>query len=389
MKAMVLGVGLQGKAVIHDLSQSPIIGEIVAVDIDLSKARDFLRHNCHNKVQAIETDATDQAILAKMIKDTAVNILICMTPAHLSRQAALGSIEAEIPYVCTTYAGLLDGLDALAKEKNILLLPEMGFDPGIDFVLGARAVAMLDEVHGLNSYGAGIPTPSACDNPLNYKISWTFDGVLNAYTRPARLLKGGLEIQIPGLEIFNEAWVRTIDVPGVGTMETYPNGDAVQFIQTFNLGSELQEMGRYTTRWPGHCAFWRIMAHLGFLNDEPLELAEGVSIAPREFVSRHLTPKLQYKEDERDLAFLRVHAWGQKDGHPRSIIYDLIDYRDLETGLFAMNRTVGYTASIAAQMILKGEIKGCGVGSPAQDVNPDILIEELSQRGVEIKEYIE
>ncbi len=35
MKAIVLGIGLQGKAVIHDLEKSELISEIVAADIPL------------------------------------------------------------------------------------------------------------------------------------------------------------------------------------------------------------------------------------------------------------------------------------------------------------------------------------------------------------------
>ena len=37
-------------------------------------------------------------------------------------------------------------------------------------------------------------------------------------------------------------------------------------------------------------------------------------------------------------------------------IIGMIDYRDLDTGLTAMSRTVGYTASIGAQMIATRKI---------------------------------
>ena len=49
-----------------------------------------------------------------------------------------------------------------------------------------------------------------------------------------------------------------------------------------------------------------------------------------------------------------------------------------------MNRTVGYTASIAAQMVLKGEISGAGVLSPMKDVPIDSVLDELAERGVRI-----
>ena len=43
MKALVLGLGLQGKAVIHDLSQSGLVDEIIGADMDISSAEAFLK----------------------------------------------------------------------------------------------------------------------------------------------------------------------------------------------------------------------------------------------------------------------------------------------------------------------------------------------------------
>jgi saccharopine dehydrogenase-like NADP-dependent oxidoreductase len=262
-------------------------------------------------------------------------------------------------------------------------------DPGIDLVLGRLAVDELDVVHGMYSYGAGLPEPAcAGDNPLHYKITWTFDGVLKSYKRPARLLQDGNEVTIAGEDIFQEAHGHTVDISGLGPLEAYPNGDAIHFIQAFGLGSAVRDMGRFALRYPGHRRFWAMMARLGFLDDAPLP-GDGGAISPRQFLVRHLTPKLQFADDERDVIVLRVTAWGLKAGRRRRVTYQLIDYRDLDTGLFAMNRTVGYTASIAAQMILKRQITTAGVLSPTRDVPPEELLRELKARGMKIEHRVE
>ena len=93
--------------------------------------------------------------------------------------------------------------------------------------------------------------------------------------------------------------------------------------------------------------------------------------------------------NESDVIILRVTAWGLKEGRQRRVTYQLIDYRDLDTGLFAMNRAVGYTASIAAQMILKGQITAAGVLSPTRDVPPKDLLRELKARGMKIEHRVE
>ena len=71
------------------------------------------------------------------------------------------------------------------------------------------------------------------------------------------------------------------------------------------------------------------------------------------------------------------------------ITYDLFDMRDLETGLFAMNRTVGYTASIVAQMIADGEIKTKGLLTAIRDIPCTRFLDEIKKRGIRITEKVE
>ena len=67
------------------------------------------------------------------------------------------------------------------------------------------------------------------------------------------------------------------------------------------------------------------------------------------------------------------------------MIQYVIDFRDLETGFTAMNRTVRYTASIVAQMIDRREISSRGVLSHLYDVLYSKFIEELSYRKITVK----
>jgi len=141
-------------------------------------------------------------------------------------------------------------------------------------------------------------------------------------------------------------------------------------------------------RWPGHNPFWNAMAELGFLDETPLRIG-GQEITPRRFVVEHLTPKLQFTDSERDMVVLRVEAWGLKQQQPLRATYELVDYRDLSTGLFAMNRTVGFTASIAAQLILSGQVKANGLLNPARDLPAAAVADELKKRGMGIERRVE
>jgi saccharopine dehydrogenase-like NADP-dependent oxidoreductase len=307
-----------------------------------------------------------------------------MLPPDFQFRLARTAIDAGVPYVSSSYTGTLIELDSRARERGVTVLPEMGMDPGIDLILGRLAVDELDVVHGMRSYGAGLPEPAcAADNPIGYKITWTFDGVLRAYMRPARFLRDGKEGAIPGGRIFRPENGHLLEIPGVGAMDAYYNGDAIRYIDIFGLGPELREMGRFAMRWPGHNAFWNAMVELGFLDETPSRW-NGCEMSPRRFVVEHLTPRLQFRDGERDMVVIRVEAWGLKNKEPRRVTYELIDYRSLETGLFAMNRTVGFTASIAAQMILTGRIRKPGVLTPVRDVPALDVVRELEKRGMQV-----
>lgn len=394
MKAMVMGMGLQGKAVIHDLETSELISEIFAADLfptdqSLAEANAYLRQRGYGKTTPLRLDVLKTNDLPLVFTDARIDVVICMLPIELALTVARAAVEAKIPFVSSNYTYDLIQLDDIAKQNQVPILPEMGLDPGIDLILGRLAIDQLDTVEGMYSYGGGIPASENADtSPIRYKISWIFNRVLDVYVREARQIKNGRLHVVPGDALFKPSNVHEIQFPQIGAVEAYPNGDAVRYVDQYDLGDGIQEMGRFALRWPGHAAFWRTMVSLGLLDDQPIE-GSHTELSPRAFIANCLAPKLQYRPDERDLALIRVEAWGQKAGEKVKITYDMIDYRDLDAGLFAMNRTVGFTSSIGALMILEGQVPSYGVLSPVRHVPPQLFIEQIKARGIQISSKTE
>lgn len=387
MNVLVLGMGLQGKAVVHDLERSNLISNIVVADLDAQRVQAWLDQRGFSKSRGVALDATKPRELENLVAQSEARVVICMLPPDFGFSVAQAALNSGRHFVSSSYTGRVAELDAAARKQKVALLPEMGMDPGIDLVLARLAIDELDVVKGLYSYGGGLPEPAcAADNPLKYKITWTFEGVLKAYHRPARMLCNGNIVEISGDDIFRREHGHNITISGIGQLEAYPNGDAIHYIDVFKLDAGITDMGRFALRYPGHRRFWRTMAELGFLSEQP---NPALQVSPRRFLVEHLTPRLQFTEQERDMVILRVQAWGLKDGKKRNVTYDLIDYRDLEHGFFAMNRTVGYTTSIGAQMILDGTIRTPGVLSPTRHVPPRRLLDELKKRGMQIEHRVE
>jgi saccharopine dehydrogenase-like NADP-dependent oxidoreductase len=314
-----------------------------------------------------------------------VQVVIVLLPVSYHVPITRLAVESGIHLVNSSYVPPefhRIGRDAAAR--GLAILPEFGFDPGIDLVLAGQAVKELDEVHEFYSYGAGFPEPKAAAGPLRYKISWTFEGVLKSYMRDAHVIREGKTVAIPGREIFSPTNIHTVEMKEWGGLEAYPNGDVVHYLDALGVTATVKNAGRFAMRWPGHCAFWYALAQLGFLDQAPIPVVNA-SVAPRDFVRSLLEPQLQYADDERDVAVIRVDVRGLKNGRRRRLLYQVIDLRDLESGLLAMNRTVGYTASIGAQMILRGDIKKRGLLSPLTDVPTGIFLAELRGRGISVQ----
>ena len=380
---LVIGAGIQGRAAIQDLERSPDVDRIIAADLDGHAVEQYLAAIGAKKTEAAAVDVRDAAQLHRLMSRD-IGVAIALVPLKFEPAVAAAVVEAGTNLVTTNYAGSVEGLAAQAQARGVTIVPEAGFDPGIDLVIVARAISAFDRVETLNWYGSGIPAPECKNtNVLNYKISWSWEGVLAAYWRPAVVIANGSEVLVARDEIFHPAWRHDVSVQGVGPLEAYVNGDAVAVAELAGIRGTLRNAGRYTLRWPGHCDFWQKIAALGLLDDSPR--GDG-GLSPREFLRRHLEPQLHYAPTERDMIILRIDVAGTMEGRRRARRYELIDYRDLRTGMLAMSRAVGYPASIVAQMVLSGELRRPGVASPIRDIPPEPFFNALAQRGLRIVE---
>jgi saccharopine dehydrogenase-like NADP-dependent oxidoreductase len=387
MKILVLGgCGIQGRAALYDLSRNVAVDHITCADIqpELVDSFDFIDKA---KIQIDRIDARDPNALTSKMGEK-FDVVLDFLPPQCIRTVAQAAIKSGVHLVNTNYAYDILDLDHAAKEKGIAILPECGLDPGIDLVIYNYSLKYFDEVLKLNSYCGGIPEKTACDNPINYKISWNISAVLKSQTRDATLIADSEIIYIPAKNQHDNVFIHYIEFAGLGTLEAIPNGNAVYYAELLKIKDELCETGRYTLRWPGWCAFWNPMKKLGFLSDEPIKGLPD-QISPVEMVAKLLEPQLQYNDSEKDLSVMVNKIEGIREGKQQILTCSVMIERDLMTGLMAMSMGVAYPACIAAEMIVKGDITKKGVLSPATDVPCDLFMDQLNKRGIKINETIE
>jgi lysine 6-dehydrogenase len=374
---------------LHDLCQSPEVERVVAADSELQALqRHVAERKYGDKVVCERVDAEDPGSIGRLMALKPA-VVVDLLPSRFSPAVGRAALRAGAHLVNSVY--VLPGMRELEAEiaaAGLTFLPEFGMDPGIDLVLLGRAVSHFDHIDTIHSYGAGVPEPGADDNPLRYKVTWTFAGVLRAYMRGGRLVRDGKIVEIGSSEMFSPENVHEIEIPGLGRFEAYANGDALAYAALLGIDPlRLRRLGRYSFRWPGHCAFWKKLVDLHLLDDAPLTV-DGVTVNRRNFLAAAIEPHIRLGDKERDVAVIRVDVGGSKEGKRKRAVLQVIDRRDLQTGFTAMNRTVGFTTSIGALLIGGGQITRRGLLSPLRDVPYDIFRQELAKRDIPVREEI-
>ncbi|HOO63313.1 MAG TPA: saccharopine dehydrogenase NADP-binding domain-containing protein [Synergistaceae bacterium] len=395
-RVLQLGYGMQGKCALQDLLRNSSIEEIIVTDCYENFEKEIAAIG-DSRILPRRVNAEDTAILASLMKG--VHVVVELLPGIFALPVAKLAAEQGVSLVTSMYlknpgeqdadrkkeqARLLEEIDSMARKKKITILQEFGMDPGMDLVLGKQTLEEFEEVQAFHSYGAGFPEKSAATNPLRYKFTWSIIGVMRSYLRPATLIHRGEIQHIEAEDMFSSSSMHHLDIPELGgPLECFPNGDSAHFAELFGL-SGIEEMGRYICRWPGHGAFWEIMAKCGFLKDSPLSIGD-TSIAPTAFCAALLGSQKQffYEKNEKDVALIRTDVRGIRQGKPCRVIYQIVDTRDCGSGFTAMQRTVGFPVSMGASMILDGTLTKTGVIYP-MDVPFEPYKKALETRGIHI-----
>jgi saccharopine dehydrogenase-like NADP-dependent oxidoreductase len=266
-KILVLGAGQSTPYLIHYLlEEAESQGWFVTVgDRDISLAE--RRINKHPRGQAIGVDANDISLLGSLIQksDVVVNLL---APA-LQHQVALECVERGKHMVSASYRDRnIRDLGAEAQRRGVLILNEVGLDPGIDHMSAMKVIHGIrgrgGRVTSFVSYGSGVPAPDSCSNPLKYAVTWNPRNVVMSSEHGAQYMINNLIKIVPYHDVFSRSW--PVEVQGIGTMEAYPNRDSLSYREFYGL-EHTHQMVRGTLRYPGWSETWCQIVRLGLSNE--------------------------------------------------------------------------------------------------------------------------
>lgn len=334
-KILVLGGGRQGRVIAGDLAKHETVTVADVRKVDVPGAT------------CVEADLADANALVKLI--AAHDLAVGALPSKLGYQAARAAIEAKRSYVdIAFYAEDPAPLHRDAQKAGVAILPDCGLAPGISNLLVGRALAQgtPDEIH--IQVGGVAADPK---RPYGYVITWSVEDLLEEYTRPARIVRGGKAVTVP---VFSE--LARVKVEGVGELESFLT-DGLRTL----LDCGVKEMTEKTMRWPGHVEAI-----------QPL-LKQGT-----------LVPEFREKCSQGDdLVVLLIDIVRGKNRESIRMV------DRARGGLSAMARTTALTCATFARWAAQGKILETGV-VPPEIVGRDerattFILEGLKSHGIELR----
>ena len=379
MRMLVLGAGLQGSACAYDLLQNPEVKEVRLADHHTGHLAQFLAPYSGERLIFTTLDVRDkEAVLALMRQSDAAMSAI---PYYFNFELAAIAVDAGIHFSDlggnTEIVFKQKTLDAAAKKKRITIIPDCGLAPGMVNILAEHAIRQLDAVETVRIFVGGLPQRP--EPPLNYQIVYSLEGVLDYYTTLSSVLRKGKLTHVKAL-----SEIEAVNFGGsLGELEGFHTAGGLSTM-AFRYEGTIPTMEYKTLRYPGHARIMEAIRELGLLDLNPVDV-KGIKVVPRDLVVATMGPRLT-KPNAHDLVALRVYAEGTKDGKPKRIGWEMVDYYDEENGISAMERSTGYSLSITGQMQARGEIGKAGVFTPDEAVPAEKYIRELAARGVMIRE---
>jgi len=375
---LVLGAGLQGSACAYDLLQNNEVTEVRLADVNTGHLPDFLAPYSGKRLIPTPLDVRNvEGVRALMRESDAVMSAI---PYYFNLDLAKHAAETGVHFC--DLGGNTDivfeqkKLDRVAREKGITIVPDCGVAPGMVNILSQHGIDQLDSVDEVKIFVGGLPQNP--EPPLNYQIVYSLEGVLDYYTTLSWIVRDGKRTQVKAL---SEIEPVHFDAP-VGELEGFHTAGGLSTM-AFRYENEIPRMEYKTLRYPGHAKIMEAIRELGLLDLEPVDV-KGARVSPRDVAVAQMGPRLT-KPDGRDLLALRVTVSGKKAGAQKTIQYELVDFYDEEHGISAMMRTTGYSLSITGQMQARGEVQPLGVHTPDECMPSQRYIDELGQRGIDIR----
>ncbi|MEZ4923140.1 MAG: saccharopine dehydrogenase C-terminal domain-containing protein [Crocinitomicaceae bacterium] len=437
---LVIGAGLSASSMLRYFTQNAEKEDwfIKVVDQDEELAKSKVA-GC-DRAEGFSINALDPNERRPLIEWA--DLVISMLPARFHVEVAKDCVELKTHLITPSYiSNEMIALDEAAKDAGIVLMNEIGVDPGIDHMSAKKVLdeieAMGGKMHIFESFTGGLIAPESDDNPWNYKFTWNpRNVVLAGQGGAAKFIQEGQYKYIPYNKLFRRTEI--IKIEGYGDFEGYANRDSLSYREKYGL-VDIPTIYRGTFRRKGFSKAWDCFVQLGATDDTYI-LEGSKDMTKRDFINAFLPynphdsvelklrhylkidmddviwdklvwlgifekTKMNFKEDVTPAYFLQKileEKWslGPDDKDMIIMFHKFVyilndDYHEINSHMVsigedrtytAMSNTVGLPCAICAKLILNGTINQPGVHLPISKEIYEPILAELEEFGIHFKE---
>ena len=435
-RILVLGAGRSASTLIKYLLDNSKMNnwQVIVGDYDLSLAKQKIDNHPNGK--AIHFDVFDEEQRNDGIRNA--DIVVSMLPPRMHILLAENCVFHGKNMVTASYVSdEIAALNDKATEKGVLLLNEIGLDPGIDHMSAKKVIDEIHhndgEIHTFKSFCGGLVAPQYDTNPWNYKFTWNPKNVVLAGQGTAQFIKNGQYKYIPYQSLYSR--LENMNVLEAGAFEGYANRDSLGYREAYNLAN-IQTIFRGTLRRPGYCEAWNVFVQLGITDDtyqvsglsnmtwrdfinsflmfdqvktveeklqSYLSLSDEVMMklkwlgifekesvgldkaTPAQVLQKLLESKWSLEAEDKDMILMQHQFHYRLKGEEKCLHSSLVlEGKDqIHT---AMSMTVGLPVAIATKLILQEKIKLSGVQIPVMKEVYEPILEELKSFGIDFVE---
>ena len=439
-KILIIGAGRSSGALINYLLEKATQKNwwITVADFSLETAAEKIGGRKNAEACSLDVDNTEERDRLIALQD----VVISMLPAFMHFPVAQSCVDQKKHLITASYVSEdIRSLHTPALKNDVLLMNEIGLDPGIDHLSAMRAIHAIQSQGGsitaFRSYCGGLVAPESNDNPWGYKFSWNPRNVILAGQATARFLEHGKFRYVPYNRMFSE--IENISVEGCGEFDGYPNRDSLSYRGIYGL-DQVETMIRGTLRYKGFCKAWDILVKLGLTDDSiKIEIPAGFTYAdliqsflpkngsgslseqiaqcanlhpsdealqkviwtgitsnaivspglrsPAAILQELLEEKWKLKENDLDMVVMQHLIDFNLAGEKKRMIADLV-CKGRSPKETAMADTVGLPLAMFTEMLLDGQVNLRGVQIPIQKDIYLPLLNALEKIGISFKERV-
>ncbi|WP_282123218.1 saccharopine dehydrogenase family protein [Algibacter mikhailovii] len=297
--------------------------------------------NNHKNAKVLKLDVFDELATTEAINNA--DIVVSMLPARLHIGVAKICVSLKKHMVTASYISKeMQDLNEEAKANGLILMNEIGVDPGIDHMSAMKVLNSIRAQGGkiilFESFTGGLVAPESDNNLWNYKFTWNPRNVVTAgQGGTAKFLQEGTYKYIPYHRLFRRTEFLEIDT--YGRFEVYANRDSLKYQNIYGL-DDVKTLYRGTIRRVGFSRAWNIFVMLG-MTDDSYTIDDSENMSYRDFINAFLP----YSHSDSVELKLRHQLKIDQD--------DIVWSKLIELDLFNANKRVELKKATPAQILQK------------------------------------